>query len=157
MKLADLSTPSFLENPYPLYEALRAQGAFVRIGPNAVMTGRYSIVDALLHNRQMGKSYMESIRLRYGEEGPNMPLFQGFSRMFLMLNPPMHTRLRGLMMQAFNARQIEAMREVATATAHRLIDGFVQRASAELVAEFVLIVSMNDLSILSASSGSPSR
>ncbi|ALF90217.1 MULTISPECIES: cytochrome P450 [Ralstonia solanacearum species complex] len=136
MKLADLSTPSFLENPYPLYETLRAQGPFVRIGPNALMTGRYSIVDALLHNRQMGKNYMDSIRLRYGEEGPNMPLFQGFSRMFLLINPPAHTRLRSMMMQAFNARQIESMRELATVTAHQLIDAFEQKRSADLVAEF---------------------
>ncbi|WP_197339289.1 cytochrome P450 [Ralstonia solanacearum] len=136
MKLADLSTPSFLENPYPLYETLRAQGPFVRIGPNALMTGRYSIVDALLHNRQMGKNYMDSIRLRYGEEGPKMPLFQGFSRMFLLINPPAHTRLRSMMMQAFNARQIESMRELATVTAHQLIDAFEQKRSADLVAEF---------------------
>lgn len=136
MKLADLSTPSFLENPYPLYETLREQGPFVRIGPNALMTGRYSIVDALLHSRQMGKNYMDSIRLRYGEEGPNMPLFQGFSRMFLLINPPAHTRLRSMMMQAFNARQIESMRELATVTAHQLIDAFEQKRSADLVAEF---------------------
>ncbi|MCL9847735.1 cytochrome P450 (plasmid) [Ralstonia solanacearum P673] len=136
MKLADLSTPSFLENPYPLYETLRAQGPFVRIGPNALMTGRYSIVDALLHNRQMGKNYMDSIRLRYGEDGPDMPLFQGFSRMFLLINPPAHTRLRSMMMQAFNARQIESMRELAIVTAHQLIDAFEQKRSADLVAEF---------------------
>nr|CCA87869.1 putative cytochrome P450 monooxygenase oxidoreductase protein (cyp133B) [Ralstonia syzygii R24] len=136
LKLADLSTPSFLENPYPLYETLREQGPFVRIGPNGLMTGRYSIVDALLHNRQMGKNYMDSIRLRYGDKGPDMPLFQGFSRMFLLINPPAHTRLRSLMMQAFNARQIESMRELATATAHQLIDGFEQKQSADLVAEF---------------------
>ncbi|MBT1539693.1 cytochrome P450 [Ralstonia solanacearum] len=136
MKLADLSTPSFLENPYPLYETLREQGPFVRIGPNALMTGRYSIVDALLHSRQMGKNYMDSIRFRYGEDGPNMPLFQGFSRMFLLINPPAHTRLRSMMMQAFNARQIESMRELATVTAHQLIDAFEQKRSADLVAEF---------------------
>ncbi|RDU95140.1 cytochrome P450 [Trinickia dinghuensis] len=136
MKLTDLSTPAFLENPYPLYETLRAQGPFVRVAPTALMTGRYSVVDALLQSRQMGKTYMDSVRVRYGEEAPNMPLFQGVSRMFLMLNPPMHTRLRGLMMKAFNARQIETMRELATTTAHELIDGFAPRKEADLVAEF---------------------
>ncbi len=28
VKLADLSSPAFLENPYPLYETLRRQGPF---------------------------------------------------------------------------------------------------------------------------------
>ena len=136
MKLADLSTPAFLENPYPLYETLRAQGAFVRVAPNALMTGRYSSVDALLQSRQMGKSYMESVRVRYGDDGPNMPLFQGVSRMFLMLNPPAHTRVRSLMAKAFNARQIETIRELALATAHQLIDTFAARGQANLMAEF---------------------
>ncbi|TKC92701.1 cytochrome P450 [Trinickia terrae] len=136
MKLADLSTPAFLENPYPLYETLRSQGPFARIAPNALMTGRYGIVDALLQSRQMGKSYMESVRVRYGDDGPKMPLFQGVGRMFLMLNPPAHTRLRGLMMKAFNTRQIETMRELAIATAHQLIDGFEPRKQVDLVSEF---------------------
>lgn len=136
MKLADLSSPAFLENPYPLYETLRRQGPFVSIGPNALMTGRYSIVDGLLHNRNMGKSYMESIRVRYGDDALDMPLFQGFNRMFLMLNPPVHTHLRGLVMQAFTGRESESMRPLATDTAHRLIDDFEQKSSVDLVTEF---------------------
>ncbi|HHW4678583.1 MAG TPA: cytochrome P450 [Xylella sp.] len=136
MKLSDLSTPSFLENPYPLYETLRNQGAFVHIGPDVLMTGRYSIVDALLHNRKIGKSYMESIRLRYGDDAPHIPLFQGFNRMFLMMNPPAHTYLRGLVMQAFSGRESESMRALATDTAHQLIDDMEQKQSVDLVAEF---------------------
>lgn len=136
MKLADLSTPAFLEDPYPLYKTLREQAPFVRVAPNALMTGRYGIVDALLQNRSMGKSYLESVRVRYGDDGPNMPLFQGVGRMFLMLNPPAHTRVRALMMKAFNARQVETMRELALTTAHELVDGLAPRKQADLVAEF---------------------
>ncbi|MGA0525169.1 cytochrome P450, partial [Escherichia coli] len=51
------------------------------------------------------------------------------------------------------ARQIESMREVATATAHQLIDDFEQKPSADLVAEFAfplpvrIICQMMDLDI----------
>jgi cytochrome P450 len=136
MKLADLATPSFFENPYPTYEKLRAEGPFVPVAPNALMSGHYDIVDTLLHDRRMGKDYMESIRIRYGDEGPKMPLFQGFSRMFLLINPPAHTRMRSLMMKAFNARQVESMREVAQTITHRLIDAFESRGTADLTAEY---------------------
>nr|WP_236632849.1 cytochrome P450 [Xylella taiwanensis] len=84
----------------------------------------------------MGKNYMESVRLRYGDDAPDMPLFQGFKRMFLMINPPMHTHLRGLVMQAFSGRESESMRALATDTAHRLIDQFEQKQSVDLVTEF---------------------
>jgi cytochrome P450 len=136
MKLADLATPSFFENPYPTYQTLRAEGPLVSVGPNALMSGHYDVVDTLLHDRKMGKDYLASIRMRYGEAGPSMPLFQGFARMFLLVNPPMHTRLRSLMMKVFNARQIEVMRDVARTTAHRLVDAFESRGSADLTAEF---------------------
>jgi cytochrome P450 len=136
MKLADLGTPAFFANPYPTYETLRAEGPLVSIAPNALMSGHYDVVDTLLHDRRMGKDFMESVRVRYGDEGPKMPLFQGFSRMFLLINPPAHTRLRNLLMKAFNMRQIESMRETAQTTAHRLIDGFESRGTADLTAEF---------------------
>jgi cytochrome P450 len=136
MKLTDFTTPSFLENPYPVYEALRAEGPLVPLGPNAVISGHYDIVDALLHDRRVGRNYMDSVRFRYGEEGAKSLVFQGIGRMFLMLNPPVHTRLRTLMMKVFNARQIDAMRDAASAAAHELIDGFEHARSADLTSAF---------------------
>ncbi|HEY3596632.1 MAG TPA: cytochrome P450 [Paraburkholderia sp.] len=138
MKLADLSSASFFENPYPLYDTLRAEGKLVPVGPNALMSGHYDIVDKLLHDRRMGKNFVEGIRVRYGDEGPQEPVFQGMSRMMLVLNPPMHTRLHALTMKAFNARQLEMMRDVAYGTANRLIDAFRSRETADLVSAYAL-------------------
>ncbi|MFC0396852.1 cytochrome P450 [Paraburkholderia rhizosphaerae] len=136
MKLADLATRENFDNPYPFYEKLRAQGRFVRVAPTAVMCGHYDVVDSILHDRRFGKSYLESVRVRYGDDAPQMKLFQGFSRMFLLLNPPMHTRLRGLMMQAFNARQVEAMKDVARRSCHELIDAFAHDETADITRQF---------------------
>jgi cytochrome P450 len=138
MKLSDLSSPSFYENPYPLYEQLRAAGPILPFGTNSFISGRHEIVEALLLDRGMGKNYPESVRIRYGVEAATLPVFQGLSRMFLMMNPPAHTRLRSLMMQAFNARQVERMREVTHSTAHRLIDAFIESGSADLMQHYAL-------------------
>ncbi|CAB3751882.1 cytochrome P450 [Paraburkholderia humisilvae] len=136
MKLADLATREYFDNPYPLYEKLRAEGRVVRVGPTAVMSGHYEVVDSILHDRRFGKRYLESIRVRYGDDAPQMKLFQGFSRMFLVLNPPVHTRLRSLMMKAFNARQVEAMKDVAQRACHELIDAFEHEATADITRQF---------------------
>jgi len=136
MKLTDFATPTFFENPYPTYQTLRAEGPLVQVAPHALMSGHYDVVDALLHDRRMGRSYMEGIRKLYGDEAPNMPLFQGFSRMFLLINPPAHTLVRSLLMKVFNARQMEGMRAVAQTTAHSLLDRFEARGGADLTAEF---------------------
>lgn len=136
MKLADLTTPEFLDNPYPFYDKLRAEGPLVRIGPRAVITGRYDVIETVLHDRRFGKNYPDSIRMRYGEDAMHMRLFQGFSRMFLVMNPPSHTRQRALIVKAFDARQIEAMSDVARKVAHQLIDAFEKRGTADLTAQF---------------------
>jgi cytochrome P450 len=133
MKLTDLSSTDFYRNPYPLYQTLRAEGAFVQAAPHILMTGRYDVIDALLLDRRMGKGYMQSIRARYGEEGPRQPAFQALDRMFLMMNPPEHTRLRALLMKAFNARSVESLRDVSQRVADDLIDAFPRGESFDLV------------------------
>jgi cytochrome P450 len=138
MKLADLKSASFFENPYPTYAALRAEGPIVPLAPNMVVTGHYDVIDALLHDRRVGKAYLDSIRVRYGEDGPNQPVFQSMSRMMFAMNPPVHTHVRGLMMKAFNARQIEAIRDIAQTTANRLIDTFVGDETVELIEQYAL-------------------
>ncbi|CAB3759880.1 cytochrome P450 [Paraburkholderia humisilvae] len=136
MKLADFATPSFLADPYPVYAALRAEGPLVPIAPNSMISGHYDIVDKVLHDRHMVHNFEGSVRKRYGDDGLNQPVLQGLGRMFLLLNPPVHTRLRSLMMKAFNARQIESMRDIAHSTAQRLIDDFANRRSVDLVSAY---------------------
>ncbi|CAB3760082.1 cytochrome P450 [Paraburkholderia solisilvae] len=136
MKLADLATPSFVADPYPVFEALRAEGPLVPIGTDSMISGHYDIVDKVLHDRRMVHNFENSVRVRYGEEGARQPVLRGFSRMFLLMNPPVHTRLRGLMMKAFNARQIETLRDIAQASAQRLIDRFESGGTADIMSVY---------------------
>ncbi|WP_285446213.1 cytochrome P450 [Xanthomonas sp. fls2-241-TYG-148] len=136
MQLSDFATPAFRQDPYPTYARLRAAGPLVEVAPHRLMTGHYAVVDRLLSDRHMGRDYLESIRLRYGEAAVELPLFQGMSRMFLLLNPPAHTQLRGLMTQAFTARQMERMREVATDSAAELIAQFRANGRGDLLKDF---------------------
>jgi len=138
MKFTDLSSPEFFANPYTLYEEVRAAGPFTQIAPGAVLTGQYAVVEEVLHERRMGKDYMRSVRARYGDDGPNQPVFQAIARMLLMMNPPAHTRLRALLMEAFNARQIENLREIAANAANELVDGFASRERVDLIEDFAL-------------------
>jgi cytochrome P450 len=143
MKFSDLSSPAFFENPYPFYEQLRAQGALVPLAPNIMITGHHAVIDTLLRDRRVGKTYMPSVVARYGESGPEQPVFQALSRMFLMTNPPVHTRLRSLLMAAFNARQIDLLRDVTQSTADTLIDAFEPGAPFDLVSDYALPLPVN--------------
>jgi cytochrome P450 len=136
MKLSDLSSPAFIANPYPMYEELRAAGPFVQMGPRTMLTGRYAVTEAMLLDRRLGKDFNKSIRARYGEAATNERSFQAMARTFLMLNPPSHTRLRDPLTQAFNARQIEKLRDLSVDSAHRLIDAFPSGGNIDLIRDF---------------------
>jgi hypothetical protein len=138
MNFNDLSSAAYFENPYPLYDGLRRTAAFVPLAPNILLTGRHAVIDALLPDRRMGKTYMPSVIARYGETAREQPVFQALERTFLMMNPPAHTRLRALLMKAFNARQIETLRTIAEETTDSLIDAMQGKQEADLVSEFAM-------------------
>ena len=122
MKLSDLSTPEFFENPYPLYAQLRDGDALHYLAPNLAITASFPLIEAMFSDRRLGKAFLAGVRARYGDTGPEQPVFQGLSRMFLFMNPPVHTRLRVLATKAFSGRNIESLRDVSQAASDQLID-----------------------------------
>ncbi|MEX3940336.1 cytochrome P450 [Paraburkholderia sp. BR10937] len=138
MQFSDFSSPAFYANPYPLYEKIRAAGPILPVGPRAFVTGRFEIIDALLRDPRMGKTYLQSVAARYGEAAAAQPVFQSLSRTLLMMNPPVHTRLRALLMQTFNARGIEKLTAVVEATTHELLERVGTHAEFDLASDFAL-------------------
>lgn len=138
MKISDLTSPAFYANPYPLYKQLRAAGPIIKLAPKIWVTGRYSITDAILRDRRMGRSYMDTIRSRYGDVRAQDPIFKSFERMLLLLEPPNHTRLRGLLAKAFNAKQEACFRQLTQAIADRLIDRFAETGSMDVMRDYAV-------------------
>lgn len=136
MQLHELMNPDYADNPFPLYRKLHRQGPLIPVGDKIIISGSHAVVEALLNDRRVGKNYMESVRLRFGDAAADMPLFQGISRMFLVLNPPDHNRLRGLVMKAFSAREIKPLREMALSVAHDLVDAQAGRRDCDLAQAF---------------------
>jgi cytochrome P450 len=136
MQFSDFSSPAFFADPYPFYEKIRAAGPLLPVAPNAFVTGRFEIVDALLREPRMGKTYLQSVAARYGAAATAQPAFQSLNRTLLMMNPPSHTRLRALLMKTFNARQIERLTSVVEATANELLDRVASRAGFDLVTDY---------------------
>ncbi|MCC8402462.1 cytochrome P450 [Paraburkholderia sp. MMS20-SJTN17] len=138
MQFSDFSSPAFFANPYPLYEKIRAAGPLVPVGPSAFVTGRFEIIDTLLRDARMGKTYMQSVAARYGANATAQPVFQSLNRTLLMMNPPAHTRLRALLMRTFNAHGIGKLTAIVEATTDGLLDQLGARAEFDLVADYAL-------------------
>ncbi len=140
MQYSDFSTAAFYANPYPFYDEMRAAGAIVKLAPGLFVTGRYSIVDKLLVDRRLGKGIEASARARYGDDVIDQPLFRLARQMLLGMNPPKHTRLRSLLMRAFNARQIEKFRQISHDISNRLVDALAPARHGDLISDFAFLL-----------------
>ncbi len=109
--------PQLLENPYALYAGLRGANPVFRLplpvpGPGIFVLTRYAEVEEVLRDgeRFSVDRLRADIVQRFRDRLPTQFLGgpQGI-RTKLLLDPPEHTRLRGLVNKAFTPRRIAAL------------------------------------------------
>lgn len=132
----DLFSPRFIADPYPAYRQLRQAGPLYNLMPGVWLVTRHRLADALLRDTRFGKDYLGGVARRYRSERAQTPLFATLNRFMLVMNPPEHTRLRGLASKAFGVKQAAELRRLAENATDRLIDGFYAEGRADLVAAF---------------------
>lgn len=136
MQLHELMSPAYTEDPLKLYQLFQQHGPVISAGDQVMVIGNYALNEALLNDKRVGKDYMQSVRMRFGEQVANQPVFQGINKMFLVLNPPEHSRLKGLIMKSFSSREIQPFKEMAITLGNQLIDSFIERGHCDLAKEF---------------------
>jgi cytochrome P450 len=98
--LADLASPSVLPDPYPVLAGLREASPFADLGGALVVVGRHEDCSRILRDPRASSDRSSSLMAPPDPEPPQS------ARSFLSLDPPDHTRLRGLVSRAFTPRVI---------------------------------------------------
>src|SRR5271169_5377111 len=136
LSLYHLLSPEVLADPYPLYRRLRTEDP-VLWDPflHAWVVTRYDdVVQVLLD--------FSALRTPTPEQLTDMglpdlsPIASVMVKHMLFMDPPAHTRLRGLCSQAFTPRRVEALREHIQDIADRLLDDVLSHGEMDLVADF---------------------
>lgn len=100
--------PDFVQNPYPAYDAARARGPvlfWADYGMAAAFDG--ATVNALLRDRRLGREKPAAQQTPYPAHLSDWALAETHS--MLDMEPPRHTRLRGLVLRAFTSRRIAGL------------------------------------------------
>jgi len=127
-----LRTPELAADPYPFYRQLRETNPVLWDAERGhwVLT-RHRDVMAVLRDRSLS-----CVRKLTGEtDGWGL---DALSRQMLSMDPPDHTRLRGLFTKAFTVRMVERMRPMITTLTDELLDLASDRGEMEVVADFAL-------------------
>ena len=126
--------PDFVQNPYPFYEAARRSGPFFRWQDyDLTCTGNAAATAAIFRDRRFGRECPPELATPIP---PHLAAFYAVeAHSMLELEPPRHTRLRGLVLRAFTSRRITALAPEIGALSHQLIDTF-PAGEVDLLAEF---------------------
>lgn len=136
----DPGAPELLADPYPVFRQLRETEPVHWSELGYWVASRYDDVRAVLMDRAgFGQGdFISNIRMFYdsdfdvlGQSG-----YRWLSEVFVMQDPPQHTRVRGLVTGVLNAKRVREMAPRIQQITDRLIDGFISRGSCDLLHDF---------------------
>ena len=120
--LAELATPAGTADPYPLYDRLRGLGDCVTGPDDSLIITGYRQCSALLREPRLRKNPGRLLSVSGFPDWRERPGLKLMFESILMLNPPDHARLRGLVSRVFTHRRIAEMRPAVEAIADDLLD-----------------------------------
>lgn len=137
----------FLDNPYPVYAALREAEPFKRMPDGSYFLTRHADLVAVYRDAKVFSSDKQvEFGPKYNHAPFNQPPFataRGVSPLFehhtssLVFNdPPLHTRVRRLIMGALTRRAIEAMEPGLVLLVDSLLDKIEAKGGGDLIEDF---------------------
>lgn len=129
--MINFQDPTFIDDPYPALKQLRDEGKPVwHEGLGMFLAATHSDANAVLRNRSLGRIFKDR---QPSSEWETFNWLHADS--ILDTEPPKHTRLRSLVMKAFNPKKIESMRPDVERITRELLDQ-IDPAGFDLIADF---------------------
>jgi cytochrome P450 len=135
LSLYQLLDPEVLANPYPLYERLRTE-APVYWDPylHAWVVTRYADVVTVLHHFSARRTPSPEQLVAMGL-AELTPVAQVMVKQMLFMDPPDHTRLRGLFSTAFTPARVEALRSHIREILDDLLEPLLAAGGMDVIAD----------------------
>jgi cytochrome P450 len=121
--LAELTTLTGREDPYPRYDRLRAIAPLIRAEDGALVVTRYADCATVVRDGRLGHMPPDMLAFVGLPDWAEHPALRQFFTSMLAQNPPDHTRLRRLVSSTFTARRVQSLRPAIEAMVAGLLDG----------------------------------
>jgi cytochrome P450 len=128
---------AFLEDPFPVYRALRDHDPVHLMPDGSYFLSRYDDC-AVVYRDHEAWSSDKTVDFR-----PNLgdgPLYEHHTTSLVFNDPPYHTRVRRLLAPAFTPRALMALQPRIEALVDRLLDRAAARGGMDLIADFAAAV-----------------
>jgi cytochrome P450 len=130
--------PDFYANPFPVYAHLREHEP-VRCMPDGswLLTRHADLVQVYRDAHTFSSDKKVEFTPKYGA---GSPLLEHHTTSLVFNDPPLHTRVRKLIMGALTRRAIAGMEPGLVALVDRLLDGIAQRGGGDLIDDFAAAI-----------------
>ncbi len=123
----------FAANPYPWYARLRQQAPVHAMAANTLLLTRYADVSAIYRSPHVSSDKRREFGPKFGA---NTPILEHHTTSLVFNDPPLHTRVRRLMMGALSQRAIARMQGGIEVLVDHLLDRMADQPSADLIEDF---------------------
>jgi cytochrome P450 len=125
--------PGFVDDPYPVYAALREHRPVFALAPGQWLLTRHADVLAAYRSPGMSSDKRAEFAPRLGA---GTAIFEHHTTSLVFSDPPRHTRVRRLLMGALNQRAIARMEAPLAALVDSLIDALHEQPEPDLIEHF---------------------
>jgi cytochrome P450 len=130
-------TAEFYTDPYPTYRALRENDPVKRLPNGACFLTRY---DDLVIAYKNTKAFSSDKRREFAPKYGASLLYEHHTTSLVFNDPPIHTRVRRLIMGALSPRAIAEMEGDLIRLVDRLLDGIAAKGSFDLIGDFAAAI-----------------
>lgn len=137
-KRFELRSPpaTFCDDPYPYYDALRAHDPVHTMSDGAVFLTRYEDVSTVYRSPVASSDKKIEFRPKYGDS----PLYEHHTTSLVFNDPPLHTRVRRLILGAMNQRAIARMEAGVVQLVDGLLDAMQRKRRVDLIDDFAAAI-----------------
>src|SRR5262245_34895921 len=129
--------PEFYVNPYPTYRALRENEPIKRMPNGSYFLTRYDdLVTAYKNTKAFSSDKKREFAPKYGAS----LLYEHHTTSLVFNDPPIHTRVRRLIMGALSPRAIAEMEGDLIRLVDHLLDGIAAKGSFDLIGDFAATI-----------------
>ncbi len=148
-----LFTPEAFANPYPLYHAVRAEEpvSFNRLLPGWVAISYDTVAAVLRDPRMSARRFFPNDPVPPGLEAvaEELRASRHFRSLWILfLDPPEHTRLRGLVSKAFTPAVVARMRDQIQRLVDSLLDQVQARGEMDLIRDLAYPLPATVISVM---------
>ncbi len=126
--------PDFYANPYPVYAVLRETEPVKRLPDGAYFLTRHADLVTVYRD---ARYFSSDKHVEYAPKyGVGSPLYEHHTTSLVFSDPPLHTRVRGLIMGALTRRAIADMEPGLVTLVDQLLDRIEARGGGDLIEDF---------------------